>query len=332
MKNSLITRDDAAKEVGELRAQYAKEYMNNKVFITHSMIDSMVGALDSRIEKDYPKAKHVLKVFAIPRGGIPVAYALTAHRKIIIVDNARNADIFIDDIYDSGATCQKWCDDYPGKTFYVLLDKVQTTDLNPLRDSWIVWPWEHADEQDSSITDNITRILQYVGEDPNREGLLETPARVAKAWQHWTSGYNADIPKLLKVFEDGAQNYDQMVMVKDIPLYSKCEHHLADIFGTATVAYIPNGKIVGLSKLSRVVDAFARRLQVQERLTAQIADAINDNLQPLGVGVIIKARHLCMESRGICQQGHHTITSALRGVMLTQLGSREEFMNLAGAR
>lgn len=175
----------------------------------------------------------------------------------------------------------------------------------------------------------IKSLLEDVGEDPTREGLQETPARMAKAWKFWTSGYTADIPSLLKVFEDGGENYDQMVLVKDIPIYSKCEHHLADIFGTCSIAYIPNGRIVGLSKLSRVADAFARRLQVQERLTAQIADALNDNLLPKGVGVVIRARHMCMESRGVCQQGHHTVTSALRGVLKTDSAARAEFLALA---
>lgn len=172
-------------------------------------------------------------------------------------------------------------------------------------------------------------LREIVEEDPHREGLRETPRRVVKAWKHWCSGYSVDIPNLLKVFEDGAENYDQMVIVKDIPIYSKCEHHLADIFGTATIAYIPNGKVVGLSKLSRLADAYARRLQVQERLTSQIADALQEHLQPLGVGVVVRARHMCMESRGICQQGHHTITSALRGVLKDEPAAREEFMRLA---
>lgn len=182
--------------------------------------------------------------------------------------------------------------------------------------------------EEMNIEPAIRTILGFVGE-TEREGLKETPHRVAKAWKHWCSGYNVDIAALLKVFEDGADNYDQMVIVKDIPIYSKCEHHLADIFGTATIAYIPNGKIVGLSKLSRLADAFARRLQVQERLTSQIADALVEHLQPLGVGVVIKARHMCMESRGICQQGHHTVTTALRGVIKEQPATRAEFMQQA---
>ncbi len=172
-------------------------------------------------------------------------------------------------------------------------------------------------------------ISEVIEQDAAREGLQETPARVVKAWKHWCSGYNVDIAKLLKTFEDGAENYDEMVLVKDIPIYSKCEHHLADIFGTATIAYIPNGRVVGLSKLSRVADAFARRLQVQERLTTQIADALDEHLRPKAVGVIVKARHMCMESRGICQQGHHTVTSALRGVFKTDPTARSEFLRLA---
>lgn len=171
-------------------------------------------------------------------------------------------------------------------------------------------------------------ILGAVDPDPAREGIIDTPARFAKAWRHWTSGYSVDIEKLLKTFEDGADNYDELVLVKDIPIYSKCEHHLADIFGTATIGYIPSGRVVGLSKLSRLADAFARRLQVQERMTVQIADALDEHLKPRGVGVIIRARHMCMESRGICQQGHHTVTSALRGV-LKQGEPRAEFLKLA---
>lgn len=171
-------------------------------------------------------------------------------------------------------------------------------------------------------------LLENLDPEPLRGGLLDTPARVAKAWEFWTSGYSTNIAALLKTFDDGAKDVDEMVVVKNIPLYSHCEHHLAAIFGTATVAYVPNGRIVGLSKISRVVDAFARRLQVQERLTTQIADAINEHLAPLGVGVHIKARHMCMESRGICQQGHHTETTALRGIFKTDAGARAEFIGV----
>lgn len=168
-------------------------------------------------------------------------------------------------------------------------------------------------------------ILGAVDPQPNREGIHDTPNRVAKAWEFWTSGYAENAADILKVFADGAEGYDEMVIVKDIPVYSHCEHHMAAIFGTATIAYIPDGKIVGLSKLSRLVNMHARRLQVQERLTNDVAEDLWTHLQPLGVGVLVRARHLCMESRGVCQQGHHTITSALRGVF-KQPETRAEFM------
>jgi len=192
---------------------------------------------------------------------------------------------------------------------------------------------EHLEsENDHILRVAVQAILEVVEgtENSRREGLRDTPKRVAKAMQHWFGGYNADIAGILSTqFQDGGEGYDEMVVVKDIPFYSKCEHHMADIFGTATVAYIPNGRVVGLSKISRVVDAFARRLQVQERLTKQIADALVEHLQPKGVGVVIRARHMCMESRGICQQGHYTITSALRGVLKDEADARAEFMALA---
>ena len=268
-----------------------------------------------------------LRAYAVPRGGIPVAYLLQGLVGFHITSDPADADIFIDDLIDSGSTCERYCDEYPGKAFFALLDK-RIDEV--FRGEWIVFPWEVTDEgTDDSGTDVITRLLQLVGEDPSREGLLETPARVVKAWRHWCSGYGKDAGALLKVFEDGAEKYDQMVLVKDIPIYSHCEHHLAAIIGTASIAYIPNGKIVGLSKLSRLADMFARRLQVQERLTDQIADALVEHLQPVGVGVIIKARHLCMESRGVCQQGHHTVTTALRGAIKEEPQTRSEFLHLA---
>lgn len=274
-----------------------------------------------------------LKCYAVPRGGIPAAYAILSALKdslgsegyrASLVESPEEADFFIDDIIDSGATMMRYCDQYPEKPFFALIDKLGG---DQVANEWVVFPWEG--DSDSSIEDNITRLLQFVGENVQRGGLLETPGRVAKAWQHWCSGYSKDAAQILKVFEDGAESYSQMVTVKDIPIYSHCEHHLAPIFGTATISYIPNGKIVGLSKLSRLADMYARRLQVQERLTDQIADALHKNLQPLGVGVVIKARHMCMESRGICQQGHYTVTTALRGVMLEDPSARSEFLKSA---
>lgn len=181
----------------------------------------------------------------------------------------------------------------------------------------------------SKLSLTIRQLLRVVDPNPDREGLAETPERVAKAWSFWTSGYNKSAADILKTFSDGAANVDEMVIVKDIPFYSHCEHHLAPIFGTATVAYIPRDRIVGLSKLSRLVDMHARRLQVQERMTNDIADDLNRHLGPIGAGVLVRARHLCMESRGVCQQGHHTITTALRGAFRSQPETRAEFMSRA---
>jgi len=175
----------------------------------------------------------------------------------------------------------------------------------------------------------IQDLLKFViGENVDREGLRETPLRVLKAWKHWAGGYDIDPADVLKVFEDGAEHYDQMVMVRSIPVYSHCEHHLAPFFGIAHVAYIPNGRIVGLSKLSRLVDVYARRLQVQERMTKQIADALWEHLAPKGAGVVVRCRHLCMESRGIQRQGSETLTSALRGTFLTNSEVRAEFYSM----
>lgn len=187
----------------------------------------------------------------------------------------------------------------------------------------------NAGEAKISVANHIKGILEHI--EPytyDRAGLAETPQRVEKAINHWFGGYTIDPKDIFKTFEDGAEGSDQMVTVHNIPLYSKCEHHMADIIGHATVAYIPNGRIVGLSKINRVVDMFARRLQVQERLTNQIADCIAEHLAPLGVGVFISARHMCMESRGVCQHGHYTTTVALRGVIKDEPETRNEFMSI----
>ena len=176
----------------------------------------------------------------------------------------------------------------------------------------------------------VRRQLELLGEDPDREGLSRTPYRVSKALDFLTSGYRRH---LLDVVGDGvfAEPHENMVMVRDIELYSLCEHHMLPFFGKAHIAYIPRGRIVGLSKLPRLVDMFARRLQVQERLTGQIADAIMTVLAPHGVGVVIEAYHLCMMMRGVEKQNSKTITSALVGVFRDDARTREEFLRLAFA-
>jgi GTP cyclohydrolase I len=176
----------------------------------------------------------------------------------------------------------------------------------------------------------VRRLLAYIGEDPDREGLLETPARFLKAWEEYTRGYRMNPEEILKSFEDGAQRVDEMVIVRDIPVYSLCEHHLAPFFGKAYVGYVPDKRILGLSKISRLVEIYGRRLQVQERLTNQIADALDTHLKPLGVAVVIECRHMCMESRGVRHTGTATVTSALRGNIKTNADTRREFLSLIG--
>ena len=176
------------------------------------------------------------------------------------------------------------------------------------------------------------RLLVHLGENPGRPGLQDTPARVEKAWRHWTSGYAENPAEILKTFKDGAEQYSELIVVSGIPVYSHCEHHLAPFFGTATIAYMPEGQIVGLSKLTRLVDCFARRLQVQERLTMQVAEALMHHLAPSSVGVIVRCRHMCMESRGIQRTGEETTTSALLGRIRTDAALRSEFFALAKER
>ena len=191
--------------------------------------------------------------------------------------------------------------------------------------------YERRDVYDAHTTERLAALareqIEALGEDPEREGLVKTPERVAKAMQFLTHGYRLDPDAILRsaLFEE---DYSQMVLVRDIEVYSMCEHHMLPFFGKAHVAYIPNGRIVGLSKIPRVVDVFARRLQVQERLTIQIRDAVERVLEPEGVAVVIEAQHLCMMMRGAEKQNSHTTTSAMSGVFLDNANTRAEFMRL----
>ena len=180
-----------------------------------------------------------------------------------------------------------------------------------------------------SMEDAVRELLSGLGEDPSREGLADTPARVAKSLKFLTQGYDEDPERVIgdALF---TVKYDEMVIIRDIDVFSLCEHHMLPFFGKAHVAYLPNGKVVGLSKIPRLVDLYSRRLQVQERLTDQIAQALQDHLNPKGVGVVVRCRHMCMESRGVKIHGAETVTSSLRGALLEHGAARSEFMALAG--
>lgn len=189
----------------------------------------------------------------------------------------------------------------------------------------------YAPETIEKLKSHYTEILRLLGEDPEREGLVKTPERVAKAWAYLTKGYDEDPIEILRsaIFRE---EYKQMVLVKDIEIFSVCEHHMLPFVGKAHVAYIPNGYITGLSKIARVVESFARRLQVQERLTLQIRDSIQEALNPVGVAVVIEASHMCMQMRGIEKQGSATTTSAFTGIFLSDPRTREEFMSLISSK
>lgn len=186
-------------------------------------------------------------------------------------------------------------------------------------------------EKASQIAAHYKAILDLLGEDSEREGLLKTPERVAKALQFMTKGYDED-PQEILLSARFKEEYKQMVIVKDIEIYSLCEHHVLPFYGKAHVAYIPNGYITGLSKIARVVECFSRRLQVQERLTVQIRDSIQHALNPLGVAVVIEAGHMCMQMRGVQKQNSATTTSAFTGVFMKDSRTREEFMHLIANR
>ncbi|MDT8322794.1 MAG: GTP cyclohydrolase I FolE [Bacteroidota bacterium] len=186
---------------------------------------------------------------------------------------------------------------------------------------------EALEDREPGFEGHISEILREIGEDPDREGLIKTPYRVAKAWRFLTQGYAVDVDSVLNgaIFEE---DYNEMVIVKDIDFYSVCEHHMLPFFGKCHIAYIPNGKIVGLSKLPRIVEVFARRLQVQERMTQQIAEALRNALDPLGVAVVCEGKHMCMMMRGVQKQNSVATTSEMLGAFEANSKTREEFLRL----
>ncbi len=182
------------------------------------------------------------------------------------------------------------------------------------------------------IEDYVRNILQHMGEDPDREGLLKTPYRVARAFEYLTKGYQQDPKEVINGAVFTEEDYSEMIVVKDIDFFSMCEHHILPFFGRANVAYIPDKQIVGISKVARLVDVYARRLQVQERITTQVANTLMEELKPLGVGVIITAEHLCMRMRGVEKQNSIVTTSATLGAFRTHQETREEFITLVNGR
>lgn len=265
-------------------------------------------------------------VYGVPTGGVPLALMVAQRMNLPIADEWKmgNATLVVDDLVDTGATMSK----FDGSGY---LDAAFRKPYSPKKyaphartiNDWLWFPWEH-DEGDPH--DAVVRLLQFIGENPMRDGLRDTPKRVCKAWKEMTQGYDVDVATLLGVSFDVA--YDEMVVVRDIPFASVCEHHMLPFTGHVTVAYIPNDRVVGLSKLARLVDVFAQRLQVQERMTKQIADAMQEHLQPIGCAVVVRATHSCMCNRGVKKQAE-MITSSLLGALRDNADARAEFLVLS---
>jgi len=267
----------------------------------------------SRIE--YIKKKNKItsktKIFGVPKNGMIVASFFGCKN----VYNPEDADIIVDDIIDSGKTKKKYRKMFPKKKFIVLFEKDK-------KGTWINFPYEKNSESD--YQDLVVRLLQVIGEDPNREGLLDTPRRYLDAFREFLS------PPEFNMTTFDVENTDEMIVQLDIPFYSFCEHHVLPFFGKGYIAYVPNKKIVGLSKLARTLETFSRRLQNQERITNQVAQYLQANLKAKGVAVVLKARHMCMEMRGVKTSDTHTVTSKLLGSFKSDERTRAEFLNLIG--
>lgn len=285
------------------------------ITLTNLDIQVLALSLADRVRKYNPS-----KIYGVPRGGIPIAYLVAGMLGVSVVDSAECSDVIVDDIIASGKTRDRFAS--LEKPFEALIPE-------PAPGEWYVFPWEG--DAEGSAEDVPTRMLEYIGEDPSRDGLRDTPKRVVRSWGELFRGYGEDYRSVLKTFDNDGE-YDQMIVCRNIEFFSTCEHHLLPFFGRVHVAYLPakKGKIIGLSKLSRVVDCFARRAQVQERLTQQIAGALQDSLAPLGVGVMIEAQHLCMMARGVKQADASMLTTALTGVFKDDPRTREEFLAVVG--
>ena len=270
-------------------------------------------------------------IYGVPSGGIPFALALSHETGIPITNNLHMQNILVvDDIIDSGKTRRVWSIfDFMAlvtKAPMLRCDHLETIGLWELpKETWVHFWWEKGE---TDITDHITRILEYIGEDPNREGLKETPNRIKKSWERLYGGYKVGLPSVSKTFTEGA--CDDMVVLRDIEFFSTCEHHMLPFFGRAHIGYLPNGKIIGISKLARLLEIFARRLQIQERIGTQVTEAIQEILNPHGCGCVLEAQHFCMTSRGVEKQNSIMVTSSLAGSFREEPKTRAEFLRMIG--
>lgn len=287
-----------------------------KIKITYSKLQEDIAELAAKIQDS---GKKYDAVYAVPRGGVPMGVLISHHLNIPIVEEPTDDlhCLIVDDLIDSGKTLSQ----YPYNDTAVLYTKPHSPSVTysvEEIDGWVEFPYEATN---TDVEDNFRRILEYLGENPNREGLKETPKRYIKFMKEFL--HKEDFNFTTFTNEDGN---DEMIIQKDIPFFSMCEHHTAPFFGLATVAYIPNGKIVGLSKLARTVKYYASNFQNQERITSQVAERLQQELNPQGVAVTLSARHFCMEMRGVKTSGAHTVTTKLIGAFKEDDKARAEYM------
>lgn len=279
--------------------------------------------------------KKKLKIYGIPKSGSIVAVELSrANPALEVVYRPEEADCFVDDILDTGRTMKIYEERY-GKTVYALYGKgpYKNCLTNVPATQWVEFPWESQEQTSKEHQDFVIRLIEELGENASREGLRDTPARFLKAWREMTSGYELQLDEIRGLKPDTTlfrADTHGMVVVKDIEFYSLCEHHLLPFVGKVHVGYLPDKFSIGLSKIPRIVDMFAQRLQVQERLGQQICDKLDELLKPRGVGVIIEASHFCTMMRGIKKQHSAIITSHVKGTFKEDARTREEFLTLAG--
>ncbi len=294
------------------------------------MSDTKIKISYEKLTKDIKELAEIIKlsqvqyktIYAVPRGGVPVGVLIAQQLGIPLVEEPTDDlhCLVVDDLVDSGKTLAQ----FPHNNTAVLYVKPHSPQVNfhvEILDGWIEFPYE---ETEKDVEENFRRILEYLGEDPTREGLVETPKRYIKFMKQFL-----EKPEFNFTTFD-AEGYDELIVQKNIPFFSLCEHHIAPFFGTAHVAYIPNKKIVGLSKLARTVNHYASNFQNQERITSQIAERLTKELDPKGVAVMIDARHFCMEMRGVKTHDVSTVTTKLTGVFLDEPETRAEFMGHIG--
>lgn len=293
--------------------------------LTHKQYQQDILAAAKKVNRKY------VNVFGIPRGGHYPASFVARELKIPLVfdpkEIVKGKTLLVDDLVDSGATAKEW----KAKTKCHLLavyatsfDKADYVGALKKPDEWIVFP----DESGFGIEENFKRTLQYIGEDVTREGLIETPKRMRRAYDEIFSGYKMDPKSLVKTFTQGTCK--EMVILKNCEFYSTCEHHFFPFFGHCSIGYVPRDKVIGVSKLARLLDCYSKRMQIQERMTSQIADFLEKELDAVGVYVVCEGVHFCMTSRGVKKQSASMVTSAIRGEFKENAAMRQEFLALIG--